>query len=394
MIRSLDQLPMEAKRVFVRVDFNVPLKNGVIQDDTRIRAAIPTMETVLEAGGALVLASHLGRPKGGPDPAFSLGPVWRALEEVLNRPVALAPAVVGPEVQRLAAATRPGAVLLLENVRFHPGETKNDPELSRQLAALADLYVNDAFGSCHRAHASTAGMAGHFGGGRKAAGKLLLAEVEAFRKVLRNPARPFVAILGGAKVSDKIEVIRHLLDEVDRLLIGGAMAFTFLAARGTPIGDSLAEADKVDVARAILDEAESLGKPLLLPRDHVIARDLADPASAKATEGPEIPPGWKGLDVGPRTRDAFAAAVADAATVVWNGPLGVFETAAFAEGTFALARAVAECSGFTVVGGGDSVSAVQKAGVAPRIGHISTGGGASLELLEGKVLPGLAALEE
>lgn len=393
-IRHVRELPLAGRRTFVRVDFNVPLRDGAIQDDTRIRAALPTLEAVLQGGGSLVVASHLGRPKGGPDPAYSLAPVARRLGELLGRSVTLAPGVVGPPVEALAAGLEAGQVLLLENVRFHPGETVNDPELSRQLAALADLYVNDAFGSCHRAHASTAGMAAHFGPGEKAAGTLLLAELEAFRRVLDDPRRPFAAVLGGAKVSDKIGVVRNLLDKVDRLLIGGGMAYTFLAAQGVPTGDSLLEPDKVGLAGELLAEARRRGKDLLLPRDHVLGREPAEGTETRTTSGPEVPAGWKALDIGPETRKAFAGALADTRTVVWNGPMGVFEVAAFAEGTFAVARALAACPGFTVVGGGDSVSAVQRSGVAPRIGHISTGGGASLELLEGRVLPGVAALEE
>jgi phosphoglycerate kinase len=392
-IRSVDQLPLRGRRTFVRVDFNVPIRNGAIQDDTRIRAALPTLGAVLSAGGALVLASHLGRPKGSPDPAYSLAPVALRLGEHLGRPVRLAPGVVGPEVEALATGLEAGEVLLLENVRFHPGETKNDPQLSRELAGLADLYVNDAFGTCHRAHASTAGMAARFAPQHRAAGKLLLAEVEAFRRVLEDPSRPLVAVLGGAKVSDKIEVIRHLLGRVDRLLIGGGMAYTFLAARGIPTGESLLEADKIDLARELLTAAEAQGKVVHLPVDHVLGKTVEEGTETRTTEGQEVPAGWRALDIGPRTRKAFSAALVDAGTVVWNGPMGVFEIAAFAEGTFSVARALAACRGFTVVGGGDSVSAVQRSGVADRIGHISTGGGASLELLEGKVLPGVAALE-
>ncbi|MDW7711300.1 MAG: phosphoglycerate kinase [Deferrisomatales bacterium] len=393
-IRHVRELPLAGRRIFVRVDFNVPLRDGVIQDDTRIRAALPTLREVLDGGGSLVLASHLGRPKGGPDPAYSLGPVAQRLGELLRQSVPLAPGVVGAEVAALAAALAEGHVLLLENLRFHPGETKNDPELSRRLADLADLYVNDAFGSCHRAHASTVGMAAHFEPGEKAAGNLLLSEVEAFRRVLDTPQRPFAAILGGAKVSDKIGVVRNLLGKIDRLLVGGGMAYTFLAAQGVPTGDSLLEADKVDLARELLAEAGRQGKELFLPQDHVLGKDLSEGTPIQVTPGPEVPPGWKALDIGPKTREAFVRALADARTVVWNGPMGVFEVPAFAEGTFAVARAVAACPGFTVVGGGDSVSAVQRSGVAQEIGHISTGGGASLELLEGRVLPGVAALEE
>ncbi|MBI5018028.1 MAG: phosphoglycerate kinase [Deltaproteobacteria bacterium] len=392
-IRSMDELPLQGNKVFVRVDFNVPLKNGVIQDDTRIRAALPTLRRILEVGGAVVLASHLGRPKGGPDPAFSLAPVAERLGELLGFSVFQAPEVVGPKAAELANALEPGEVLLLENVRFEPGETKNDPDLGGRLAALADLYVNDAFGAAHRAHASTAGMAAYFRPDHKAAGYLLLRELEALRRVLESPEKPFAAVLGGAKVSDKIAVVENLLGKADRLLVGGGMAFTFLAAQGVEIGDSLLEADRIDVARETLGKARACGSEILLPLDHVIAREPAEGAEVRTTEGTAIPKGWKGLDIGPRTRDAFANALADARTVVWNGPMGVFEVPAFAEGTFAVARAVAAAPGFTVVGGGDSVSAVKKSGVADRIGHVSTGGGASLEFLEGKVLPGIAALE-
>ncbi len=393
-IRSVEQLDLDGRRAFVRVDFNVPIREGEIQDDTRIRAALPTLHAVLDRGASVVLASHLGRPKGRFVPELSLGPVARRLADRLGRPVSLAPGVVGPGVSEAARALEPGQLLLLENVRFHPGETKNDPELSAALASLADAYVNDAFGTCHRAHASTAGAAGRFPAGQRGAGLLLLAEIRAFRRVLESPERPLVAVLGGAKVSDKIPVIRNLLDKVDQVLVGGGMAFTFLAARGVGIGDSLVEADRIDLARDLLAEAEQRGVELLLPVDHVIARDIAPGAEVRTTDGPDVPAGWKGLDIGPKTRSAFGAAVAGARTVVWNGPMGVFETPAFAEGTFALARAAADSPAFTVVGGGDSVSAVNRSGVADRIDHISTGGGASLELLEGKVLPGIAALED
>ncbi len=392
-IRSLEQLDLDGRRAFVRVDLNVPIRDGRIQDDTRIRAALPTLRAVLGRGASVVLASHLGRPKGRPMPELSLAPVARRLADLLDRPVPLAPGVVGPGVSEAVRALEPGQVLLLENVRFHPGETKNDPDLARAFAALADAYVNDAFGTCHRAHASTAGVADRFPPERKGAGLLLLSEIRAFHRVLDAPERPLVAVLGGAKVSDKIPVIRNLLDKVDRLLVGGAMAFTFLAAQGVGTGDSLVEADRIELARDLLAEAERRGVGLVLPVDHVIARDIAAAAEVRTTEGPEVPDGWKGLDIGPDTRSAFGAAVATARTVVWNGPMGVFETPAFAEGTFALARAAAESPAFTVVGGGDSVSAVNRSGVADRIDHISTGGGASLELLEGRVLPGIAALE-
>ncbi len=392
-VRSVEELEVAGRRVFVRVDFNVPVAHGRVGDDTRIRAALPTLRLVLERGGALVLASHLGRPKGGPDPGYSLAPVADRLGELLGMSVFLAPGVAGPEVQALADGLEPGQVLLLENVRFHPGETRNDPEFARSLAALADLYVNDAFGTCHRAHASTAGMAAFFPAGRKGAGLLLLREIQAFRRVLEAPERPFVAILGGAKVSDKIGVVRNLLPRIDRLLIGGGMAYTFLAARGEPVGASLLEADRIELARSLLDEARERGVELLLPEDHVVGREASAETEVRVTDGAAVPEGWMGLDIGPRTRERFGRALADARTVVWNGPMGVFELEPFAEGTFALARAVAACPGFTVVGGGDSVAAVNRSGLAGRIDHVSTGGGASLELLEGKTLPGIAALE-
>ncbi len=392
-IRSVEELDLSKRCVFVRVDFNVPLKDGRIQDDTRVRAALPTIRHVLDAGGALVLASHLGRPKGEPDPRYGLAPVAERLGELLGMSVFLAPGVVGPRVTELARDLEPGQVLLLENLRFHPGETRNDPGFARELASLAEVYVNDAFGTCHRAHASTAGMAAFFPPERKGAGFLLLKEIHAFDRVLRSPGRPFAAVLGGAKVGDKIGVIRNLLPRVDRLLVGGGMAYTFLAARGIPVGDSMLEGDKIDLARDLMEDAARRGVELLLPSDHVIAREAAEGAETRTTGDASIPEGWKGLDIGPRTREAFARALADARTVVWNGPMGVFEIPAFAEGTFALARAVAGCPGFTVVGGGDSVAAVNRAGVADRIDHVSTGGGASLELLEGRELPGIAALE-
>jgi phosphoglycerate kinase len=392
-IRSIDELKFQGKKVFVRVDFNVPIKEGVIRDDTRIRAALPTLQKILADGGAVILASHLGRPKGGPDPAFSLAPVGKRLAELLGREVFLASEVVGPEASAKAAALKPGEVLLLENVRFHPGETKNDEKLSREMAAMADLYVNDAFGSCHRAHSSTAGAAACFPPECRAAGYLLLKEIKSFQRVLEAPSRPLVAILGGAKVSDKIGVIENLLGKVDRLLIGGAMAFTFLKANGIAVGDSLVEEDRVELAGRLLADAARRGVALLLPVDHVVAAQMSEDAVPEVTKDAAVPAGKKGLDIGPETVKRFAAAVADAGTVVWNGPMGVFEIKAFSKGTFAMAEAVAACKGFTVVGGGDSVSAVNKSGMAARIGHVSTGGGASLELLEGKVLPGVAALD-
>jgi len=392
-IRSVDQLDLAGKRWFVRVDFNVPLRDGIIQDDTRIRAAVPTLEKILAGGGSAVVASHLGRPKGIVDPAFGLAPVRDRLSALLDLPVVLAPEVIGAEVRAAADALQPGQILLLENVRFHPGETKNDAELARQLAALADGYVNDAFGTCHRAHASTAGIAAHFAEDRRAAGELLLREIRAFDRVLNEPERPLVAILGGAKVSDKILLIENLLSRVDTLLIGGAMAYTFLRAQGTPVGDSLVEEDKVGLAGELLAKAQKSGTRLLLPVDHVIATEVRADAPQQTTKDAAVPSGWRGVDIGPRTAQEYAGIVAAARTVVWNGPMGVFELAPFAAGTFRLAAAVADCPGFTVVGGGDSVSAINRSGRAGDVDHISTGGGAALELLEGKTLPGIAALE-
>lgn len=392
MIRTVDALDFTGKRVFARVDFNVPIKNGVISDDTRIREALPTLRKILSSGGSLILASHLGRPKGF-DPSASLAPVAARLAELLGTEVALAAEVVGECVSDLADALEPGGVMMLENVRFETGETKNDPALSKAFAKLADLYVNDAFGSCHRAHSSTAGIADYFPPERKAAGYLLTREVESFRRVLENPARPFVAVLGGAKVSDKIAVIENLIPRVQKLIIGGAMAFTFLKSAGVEVGGSLVEEDKLDLARELTAKAARTGVALLLPVDHVVASEMTEEAPTQVTATQAVPVGLKGFDIGPKSIELFSAALADAGTVVWNGPMGVFEVKQFSKGTFELARAVAACPGFTVVGGGDSVSAVKKAGVADRIGHVSTGGGASLELLEGKVLPGIAALD-
>ncbi|TLN25067.1 phosphoglycerate kinase [bacterium] len=392
-IKSIDEIALLAKKVFVRVDFNVPMKNGEISDDTRIRAALPTFDKILSSGGAIIAASHLGRPKNGPDPTFGLAPVAKRLGELVKAKVILSPEVVGETTSKLAAALKPGEILLLENVRFDAGETKNNPDLSKAFASLADAYVNDAFGACHRAHSSTAGIAEHFSSGEKAAGYLMLKEVNSFDRVLKNPARPFVAILGGAKVSDKIAVIENLLSKVDKLIIGGAMAFTFLKAQGFSIGDSLVEDDKIDLARSLVATAKARGVELLLPIDHLIAADLADDLKPEATKDANVPAGMKGLDIGPATVELYKKALAGAATVVWNGPMGVFENPALSGGTFAVAEEVASCGGYTVVGGGDSVSAVKKSGKAASISHVSTGGGASLELLEGKILPGMAALE-
>ena len=386
--KTVRDIDVRGKRVLVRVDFNVPIKDGVIKDDRRIRAALPTLQLLLDGGASLVLMSHLGRPKEGPDPQFSLGTVARRLGELLGREVRLAPDCAGPEVEAMAATLKPGEVLMLENVRFQKGETKNDPELAAQMAKLGDVYVNDAFGSAHRAHSSTEGVAHHLPG---VAGLLMEKELKFLGDALANPARPFVAVLGGAKVEDKIAVIENLLPKVDKLVIGGGMAFTFLKAGWNyEIGKSLLDAERLEFARTVVRDA---GPKLLLPTDVVVA------SSIESTEGTvvpcsSIPNDAMGLDIGPETTRAFSDAVRSAATVVWNGPMGVFENPAFASGTRALCEAMAECRGTTIVGGGDSAAAIEQFGFADKVTHVSTGGGASLEFLEGKVLPGVAALQD
>ena len=388
----MEALDLAGRRVLVRVDFNVPLAAGAVADDTRIRAALPTIRAILAQPGArAVLMSHLGRPKGARRAELSLAPVAARLADLLGRDVEMAPDCVGPEVERRAASLAPGAVLLLENLRFHAAEEAGDAAFARQLAGLADAYVNDAFGAAHRAHASTATVAEYL---PSAAGLLMEREVAALGDLLAAPRRPFVAIVGGAKVSSKVAVLEHLLPKVDTLLIGGAMAYTFLAAGGTAVGNSLVEPDLYKTADALVRRAGQLGVRFLLPCDHVAAQAVAEDAARTVTAGADIADGGIGVDIGPRTVAAFKAAVAAAGTVMWNGPMGVFEVAPFAAGTFAVAEAVAACGGTTVVGGGDSVAALNAAGVADRISHVSTGGGASLELLEGRELPGVAALRE
>ncbi|MGH9591626.1 MAG: phosphoglycerate kinase [Bryobacteraceae bacterium] len=383
---SIRDLDLAGKRVFIRVDFNVPLAPGgqEITSDKRIRASLPTIQYALEHGAGIVLASHLGRPKGKPNPEMSLKPVAARLAELAGKPVAMAPDCVGPSVE--AMLPRPGEILLLENLRFHAEEEKNHPGFSRQLASLCDVYVNDAFGSAHRAHASTVGMIGYVK--QAAAGLLMDKELEYLTKATRNPARPCVAILGGAKVSDKIEVIQNLMTVVDRLMIGGAMAYTFLRARGEGTGKSLVEEDKIGLARELLAAA---GEKLMLPVDHVIAAELKPGVANEVAD--RVPDGMMGLDIGPRTVDAYSKIISGAKTIIWNGPMGVFETPPFDRGTVALAKAVAESGAISVVGGGDSEKAIKSAGVAAKISHISTGGGASLEFLAGIELPGVAALE-
>lgn len=388
-MRTLDGVDISGKRVVVRVDFNVPIADGKIQDDTRIRAALPTLRRLLDGGASLILVSHLGRPKGKANPGFSLQPVAKRLSELLGRPVQLAEDVVGRDAEKKAAGLAPGDILLLENVRFESGEEKNDDILARELAAFGDLYVNDAFGAAHRAHASTEGIAQFL---PAYAGNLMMAEVAALSALTEEPVRPFVAILGGAKVSDKISVIENLLSRVDAVLLGGGMANTFLLAEGKAVGDSLVEADFVETANEIIDSAREHEVSLVLPVDVIAAPGIDGQRATVDADG--IPDGWAAFDIGPRTEKAFAAVIADAKTIFWNGPMGVFENPAFAHGTFAIAKAVADSGAFTVIGGGDSVSAIEQSGLASKISHISTGGGASLEFIEGRELPGIAALEE
>lgn len=389
-IKSISDLDLRSKRLFLRVDFNVPLDSGGrVTDDTRIRAALPTIRHAISAGARLICGSHLGRPKGKPDPAFSMEPVAARLAELLGQDVTLVDEVVGDGARNRVQVLREGEVLLLENLRFHPGETKNDPQLAKELAALCDVYVNDAFGTAHRAHASTEGMTHHVA--EKAAGFLMFKELEVFGRLLESPLKPLMALVGGAKVSDKIQVLRNLLGRVDTLAIGGAMANTFLLAQGRPIGQSLAEPDRTDLARDLLSGAAARHVALLLPTDVVVATSL-DAAEGRTVAVTDVTPQDRILDIGPQSRAAYAQAVGEAAMVFWNGPMGLFENAAFAEGTFTLARAVADAKAFSVVGGGDSVAAVNLAGVADRIDHISTGGGASLELVQGLQLPGVIAL--
>jgi len=392
--RSIHDLDLAGTRVFVRVDFNVPIKNGTIGDDTRIRASLPTIEAVLARKPRVVLlASHLGRPKGEAKPEFSLAPVAARLEELLGRKVVFATDCVGAEAAKAVEAAGDGGIVLLENLRFHKGEEKNDPAFAKQLAELTDAYINDAFGAAHRAHASTEGITKLVA--QTAAGLLMEAELRHLGSAIHSPARPFVAILGGAKVSDKIEVIENLLPKVDALIIGGAMAYTFFKAQGLPVGTSLVEEDRLDTAREVLKRAEA--RPdlrFMLPVDHIVAPKLAPDAPAEVLRADDAAIGNRmGLDIGPETIRQFSAIVRTAKTVIWNGPMGVFEMDAFSAGTTSIARAVADVGGTTIIGGGDSIAAVTKAGVADRITHISTGGGASLEFLGGRTLPGVAALE-
>ncbi|MGE5123361.1 MAG: phosphoglycerate kinase [Acidobacteriaceae bacterium] len=386
--KSITDVDVTGKRVLVRVDYNVPIKDGKVVDDTRIVAAMPTVNYLLEHGAAVILVSHLGRPKGGPDPKFSLHPVAAHLSGLLGKPVAFANDCVGPTAEAAARNLKPGEVLVLENTRFHPEEEKNDPEMAEKLASLADIYVNDAFGSAHRAHASTEGGAHYL---PAVAGFLMQKEIQYLSQAIEKPKRPFIAILGGAKISDKIGVIRNLLTKADQVLIGGGMANTFFKAQGYPIGDSLCEDEALETARQLLASGNT---HLRLPVDVVIGDRFDAEAKKKVMPMGPVPDGWRILDVGPATVENFGKTLAKAGTIVWNGPMGVFEFPRFAEGTFGVAKAVAASKAVSIIGGGDSVSAINQAGLADKITHISTGGGASLEMLEGIELPGLAALQD
>lgn len=391
---TVRDVSFEGKRVLIRVDFNVPIKDGVVTDDTRIGAALPTLKYILDQGGSVVMTSHLGRPEGAPDPKYSLGPVAAKLSELIGKPVQFASDCVGDEVRAQVNALKPGELLLLENVRFHKAETAKDDscrEFAKQLAEWGDLFVNDAFGSAHRPHASVSGVTEFLQ--PSVAGFLLEKEIEYLVNKTSSPERPFIAILGGAKVSDKIKVIQELLKKVDKLLIGGAMAYTLLKAKGKNVGSSLVEDDKLDMASEILIDAEESRKcELMLPVDHVIADKVEENVPFSTVE--DIPDGKMGLDIGPKTRALYKDAVAGAKTVLWNGPMGVFEVPPFHEGTELIARAIAESDCTSIIGGGDSVAAIQKFGLGDKITHISTGGGASLELLEGRALPGLTSLTD
>jgi phosphoglycerate kinase len=384
--KTVKDIDIKGKRVLMRVDFNVPMQDGKVTDDKRIKASLPTIQYVLAQGASLILMSHLGRPKGGPDPVFSLKPASEVLAGLLGKPVQMAPDCVGPDVEKMAKALKPGEVLMLENTRFHAGEEKNDLDLAKQMAVLGEVYVNDAFGSAHRAHSSTEGVARFL---PAVSGFLMEQELEYLGRATSNPEHPYIAILGGAKISDKIAVVENLLAICDKLIIGGGMANTFLAAKGFNMQDSLVEAGSIDTAKSILKKS---GNKLLLPVDAVIADKFEAEANNKVVDVDKVPAGWRIMDIGPKSIEAFKAALKGAKLIVWNGPMGVFEMPKFAEGTFAIAKLLADSGATTVIGGGDSASAVKKAGVAKQMTHVSTGGGASLEFLEGKELPGVAAL--
>ena len=390
--QTVDKVDVAGKRVFLRTDFNVPIEDGKITNDRRIRASLPTIQHILDQGGSVVAASHLGRPKGQANAKYSLKPVAERLAELLDRPVKMAPECNGPEVVAMAQALQPGEVMLLENLRFHAGEEKNDPEFTKQLAALADMYVSDAFGTVHRAHASTEGVAHYL---RPAvAGFLIAKELQYLGDALATPKRPVVAILGGAKVGSKIAVITRLMDMVDTLFIGGGMAYTFLKAQGYEIGDSLFDAESFETAKEILAKAQAKGIELQFPEDVLVADRFDAAAHVQIVNAMAIPSGWMGIDIGPKTINTITRSVHHAGTVVWNGPVGVFEIEAFAKGTQAVAEALAHSSAVTIIGGGETAAAVEQYGLDERMTHVSTGGGASLEFLEGKVLPGIATLDD
>ncbi|MEJ2315152.1 MAG: phosphoglycerate kinase [Nitrospirota bacterium] len=389
---TVDDMNVKGKRVFIRVDFNVPIdENMMITDDRRIRSALPTINYCMDEGAKVILASHLGRPKGKPDQRYSLAPVAKRLQRLLNKEVLFVPNCRGPEVEKAVGKLRGGDVLVLENLRFDPGEEANDPEFAKALANLADIYLNDAFGAAHRAHASIVGIPQHIPGG---AGFLLKKEIEYLQGAVSDPVRPFVALLGGAKVSGKIGVLENLSDKVDKVIVGGGMAFTFIKAMGYDVGDSLVEPDMLGMAERIMDKLKHNDVKFYLPVDCVVAQSVEPGAETKLVTTQEIPKGWKALDIGPASCRLFAAAIQNAKTVIWNGPMGVFEIDAFSRGTFAIARAVADAYALTIVGGGDTDLAVHRAGVSDSISFISTGGGASLQLLEGRELPGIAALKD
>jgi len=389
--KSVEDIDVRGKKVLIRCDFNVKMEDGVITSDKRIVASLPTIKYLLDNGAKVIACSHLGRPKGEFKPEFSLAPVAVRLGELLGIEVKMAKDVVGESAQALAADLKEGEVLLLENVRFHKEETKNDPEFSKALASLAEIYVNDAFGSAHRAHSSTTGVADYL---PAVGGYLIRKELEYIGGALENPKRPLVAILGGAKVSDKIGVITNLMDKVDTLIVGGGMAYTFFAAQGHTVGTSICEEDKIDLAREMMETAKAKGVNFLIPIDNRVGLEYKPDTEHKLVDSDDIPDGWMGLDIGPKTEKLFADAVKDAGTVIWNGPMGVSEWENFASGTVAVASAVAESGAISIIGGGDSAAAVQKLGFADKMSHISTGGGASLEFLEGKDLPGVVALND
>ncbi len=390
-IRTIENIDISGKKVLIRVDFNVPLANGLIADDTRMRSALPTLRYLLDRGAALVIMSHMGRPKGQKNMQYSMKQLQGHLAALTRAEVIMAPDVIGPEVEELALMLRSGQILLLENTRFYSQETDNEPNFCRSLARLGDVYVNDAFGAAHRAHASTEGVTKFL---PSYAGLLMKKECSFFDKVLKNPVKPFVAVIGGAKVSSKIAVLESLLDKADAFIIGGGMAYTFLKEQGKTVGKSLVENEYADTAHSFLDNAARRGVSILLPRDHIVADEFIESAKPELIDDENIPDGKIAMDIGPKTISEMKKLIANAGTVVWNGPMGVFEFDAFSQGTLELAKTVADCHGMTVLGGGDSVAAVNKFNLSERIDHVSTGGGASLEYLEGRVLPGIAALNE